>query len=169
MPAFTRSLAVAGLSALLVAAFTLPGVVVAQRDRLAPTACMAAPGAVADDAIPAAATPVPVSANEAGSGADLSLGEAGDPETVAQITAAVQELAGCLNTADAPRFAALLTDAAIAAGIDRNDFTPLFLQDGALEPGSGGVPWEIVWVRVRNVRVLPDGPSWNRTGPTLCC
>ncbi len=149
----TRSLAGAGLIALLAVVFTLPGVGVAQRDRLAPTACTVAPRTAANDAILAAATPVPASFN----GSNLSRGESADPETVAQVTAAVQELAGCLNTADPSRLTALLTDAAIATGIDRDDFTPIFFGAGTLEPGSGGVPWEIVWLRARNVRVLPDG------------
>ncbi len=87
----TRSLAGAGLIALLAVVFTLPGVGVAQRDRLAPTACTVAPRTAANDAILAAATPVPASFK----GSNLSRGESADPETVAQVTAAVQELAGC--------------------------------------------------------------------------
>lgn len=138
MPTLTRSLAVAGLSALLAVAMTLPEVGVAQRERLVPTACTAAPRAVANDAVPAAAAPVPVSADGPGSGANLSLGEAADPETVAQITAAVQDLAGCLNAADAPRFAALLTDAAIATGIGRDDFTPFSSQPARSHRAAAG-------------------------------
>jgi hypothetical protein len=153
MPTLTRSFAFASLIALLAVVFTLPGVVVAQRDRLAPTACAVAPRTAANDVIPAAATPVPVSSNKS----NLSRGESADPETEAQVTAAVQDLAGCLNAADPSRLAALLTDAAIATGIDRDDFSPVFFGADTLEPGSGGVPWEIVWVRARNVRVLPDG------------
>lgn len=148
----TRSLAVAGLIAPLVALTTLFGVD-AQRDRLVPAACSVAPRAAANDATPAAATPVPVSPDES----SLPPGEPADPETVEQVTAAVQELAGCLNADDTERFAALLTDAAIATGIERGDFTPFFVEAGTSEPGSGGIPWEIVWLRARNVQVMPDG------------
>jgi hypothetical protein len=153
MPTLTRSLTAAGLIALLAVVCTLPGVGVAQRERLAPTACTVALRTAANDATPAAATPVPVTSNSS----NLPPGEQADPETVAQVTAAVQELAGCLNAADPSRLTAMLTDAAIATGIDRDDFTPVFVGAGTLDPGSGGVPWEIVWLRARNVQVLPDG------------
>lgn len=156
MPALTRSRAVAGLIALAVVFASIGSTAAARQDRLAPTPCAVAPRAAANDATPVAATPVPQSASEPAPGSDLPPGEPAEPEIVARITAAAREFAGCLNADDELRLAALLTDAGVTTGIDRDDFTPLFLDDPS-EPGSGEVAWEIVWLRVRNVQVLPDG------------
>jgi hypothetical protein len=162
MPGHARLLAVASLFALTLG-LVAPGAS-AQRDRPAPTACTVTPRSVDVVATPAAATlvaesPVGVSHESdgwIGGSADLPPGEPADPETVAQITAVARELAGCLNAADEPRLAALLTDAAVAAGVGRDDFTPMLVA-GMSEAGGSEARWEIAWVRVRDVKVLPDG------------
>lgn len=163
MPVLARLIVAAGLIA-LATGLALPWAT-AQRDRLAPAACTVAPRAGDVAATPIAATPVAEPPEDASQGADgwignaaaeLPPGEPADQETLAQITAAARELAGCLNAGDDARLAALLTDAALAAGVDRDDFTPLFAADIA-EPGGSAVSWEIAWVRLREVRILPDG------------
>lgn len=157
MVALARIISVVGLIALTMAIVFTPTVVADREDRLVPAACAVLPRAVSSDAGPVAATPLPAVPTASDNGHGLLPGEAADPATVEQITAAAQEIAGCLNAADALRLAGLLTDAAMTAGIGRDSFAPFFLASGAPEPGSGVVPWEIAWLRVRNVQVLPDG------------
>ncbi len=166
MPALTRSLTVAGLVALTVA-FASPGAAVAaQRELLTPTACSVAARSAADiAALSAGATPAPESPDGAvqqsdegmGSPADLPEGEPADQETVAQITAAARELAGCRNAGDGPRLAALMTDEAVTR--DGGPGGSLLAAAGTPEPGGGETSREISWVRVRerDVQVLPDG------------
>jgi len=165
MPALTLSLTVAGLVALAVA-FASPEVAAAaQRDLLTPTACTVAPRTAADiAALAAGATPAPESPDGAahqsdegvGIPADLPPGEPADRETIDQITAAARELAGCLNAADGPRLAALMTEDAVTRDGGPGGAS-LLAAAGTPEPGSGEAPREIAWVRVRDVRELPDG------------
>ncbi len=157
MAALARIISVVGLVALTMAIAFTPTVVADREDRLPPAACLVSPRTASNEASPVAATPLPEASTASDNGTELLPGEAADPATVEQITAAAQKLAGCLNAVDTLRLAALLTDAAVTAGIERGQFAPLFLASGASEPGSGETPWEIAWLRVRNVQVLPDG------------
>jgi hypothetical protein len=160
--AFVRSPAAAGsvALALVLSGPTAPSA--AQWDALAPTACTVEPLTAEEiAALVAAATPAadPASRVVPGGGPAcppaLPQGEPADPKTVAGVTAAALEFAGCRNADDLPRRLALMTDrlAAEVAGSEDGDG-----QGGAATPVVEEVPAPtITAVRVRDVGVLPDG------------
>ena len=135
----------------------------ARKDALPPTPCSVQPRTEAEvAALVAAATPTPGGDERlapdgwASSPADLPRGEPADPETVAAVTAAAREFAGCSNAADLPRWLALMTDRAIPEVVEPDGVAALFEATGTPFPVE--IPEaEIATVRVSDVRVLPDG------------
>lgn len=154
MPAEFRAATLIGLLALAVTLIS-PTTVIAKRERLAPTACTVEPRSAGDAVAAADATPVPVGspivdtfvevAGELPQGAPVS------PEIADQITAFMQEYAGCVNSGDGARMAAMMTDASLDYLGGEAGITAAFASE------NGGVPPEIEWVSVRDLRQLADG------------
>jgi hypothetical protein len=157
------------LALAMAVAFAAPvAVSAARKNALPPTPCTVQPRTEAEvAAIVAAATPTP-GVDEgldpdgldpdgwASSPADLPRGESADPETVAAVTAAAREFAGCLNAGDVPRWLALMTDGSLPEAVEPDGVAALFEATGIPTPVEIVGP-EIARVRVSNVRVLPDG------------
>jgi hypothetical protein len=144
-------------------AFAAPvAVSAARKNALPPTPCTVQPRTEAEVAAIVAATPTPGIDDGldpdgwAPSPADLPRGESADPETVAAVTAAAREFAGCINAADVPRWLALMTDRSLPEVVGPDGVTAMFEATATPSPVEIVGP-EIARVRVSNVRVLPDG------------
>jgi hypothetical protein len=154
----SRALVLAFATMLVIAAGSLPSAtdVGAKRDRLKPTPCTAAPRSLADSAGQPAATPLPLDVVGFEADAwvdtpeDLPQGEPASEEIVAEITATVQEYAGCFNSGDGWLFAAMLSDNAIAHLGSLEEVVAALNEQAASDPRT------IPWVRVDQVRELSD-------------
>lgn len=151
MPAIPRVMTLTLLA--LVLALLSPQAVEAKRERVEPTTCRVEPRSAAYAAT-AAATPVPDAAlvidTEVESPADLPQGGPAAPEKVGQITAFVQEYAGCVNSGDGSRIAAMMTESSLA----------YLGGEAALAEHVGpdsAAAREIAWVSISEVRQLKDG------------
>ena len=152
------------LALAMVVAFAAPvAASAARKDALPTTPCTVQSRTEAEVvALVAAASPTPgddeglAPDGWASSPADLPRGEPTDPETVAAITAAAREFAGCINAADFPRWLALMTDRALLKVVEPEGVAALFGASGTPFPVELSEP-EIATVRVSDVRVLPDG------------
>jgi hypothetical protein len=153
-----RALVLAIATMLVIAAESLPSAtdVGAKRDRLKPTPCTVAPRSLADSAGQPAATPFPLDVVGfepdawVDSPEELPQGDPASEETVAEITATVQEYAGCFNTGDGLLATAMLSDNAIAHLGSLEEVVAALNDQAASDPRS------ISWVRVGQVRELPN-------------
>src|SRR4051812_32130925 len=109
----------------------------ARKDAVPPTPCTVQPRTEAEvAALVAAATATPGAAagrdpdGWADRPADLPQGEPADPETVAAVTAAAREFAGCLNATDFPRWLALMTDRLLPEAVGSFGMAALFEATG---------------------------------------
>jgi hypothetical protein len=132
----------------------------ARKNALPPTPCTVQPRTEAEVAtLVAAATPGGEEGRDpdgwADSPADLPQGDPADPETVAAVTAAAREFAGCLNAGDLPRWLALMTDRLLPEAVASFGMAALFETTGTPVPGENP-ELKIVTMRVADVRVLPD-------------
>lgn len=135
----------------------------ARQDAVPPTPCTVQPRTEADIAALVAAAPTTPGGDEerasdawATSPADLPQGELADPATVAAVTAAAREFAGCLNAGDIPRWLALMTDRLLPKVVGSFGMAALLEATGTPIPGEIPEP-KIVTVRIADARVLPDG------------
>ena len=128
----------------------------AGQDRLKPTPCTVAPRVLPEVAGDPAATPMPAAVvgfeadSWVDSPEDLPRGKPASAEVVSEITAAVQEYAGCFNSGEGLLFTAMLSDNAIAHLGSLEDAVAAFNDQAATDPRT------IPWVRVGEVRELSD-------------
>ncbi len=132
----------------------------AKRDRLKPTPCTVAPRTLTDSSGQPAATPLPLDVVGFEADAwvdtpeDLPQGDPASEETVAEITAAVQAFAGCLNTGDGLRVTALMSDRA-AAYLTGDEVLAAVLGPVSEENDSATI--EVAWLRLGDIVELEDG------------
>jgi hypothetical protein len=122
-----------------------------------PTACRVAPRPAEElAAIVAVASPVP-EFRSVDTAADLPQGEPADAETVAAITDAATEYAGCINAVDYPRLLALMSERSVGGVIEEwGGLAEILAETGTPLADAGGT-YLIKRVIVSWVRVLPDG------------
>lgn len=153
-----RALVLAVVLTVVVTFASSPSVpeVAAKRDRLKPLPCTVEPRTLPGNAGQSVATPLPVSVvgfeadSWVDSPEDLPQGEPASQETVDEITASVQEYAGCFNTGDGLLTTAMLTNNALAYLGPLEDVVAALNDQAATDPRS------VSWVRVDDVRQLPN-------------
>lgn len=152
---FPRVMMVTMLLALALALFSPQVAVEAKRERLAPTECTVEPRSAGDAVAAADATPVPVGSPIVDTfvevAGELPQGEPVSPDVADQITAFMQEYAGCVNGRDGARMAVMMTEASAAYLGGEAGITAAFASE------SGEAPPEIAWVSIRDPRQLADG------------